>query len=99
MYDYYQQTKDYNIFPPTITRKLNGIDLTPKQYEQFSILVGSHRKQLLAPLFEGNTFKELQAAGHEEVVKYFQSLYKEGRAYAIEEFLTLYPEFQKEGDY
>jgi hypothetical protein len=96
LYDYYLQTKDYNIFPPAVRREVNGKPLTPEQYEQFSILVGSHRKQLLSAVVEGGVFEDLKAAGHEEMIKYLTEIYTEGRQYAIDEFVSIYPDFEKE---
>jgi hypothetical protein len=97
LYDYYNKTKDYNIFPPSLRREVNGQSLTPEQYEQFSILVGSHRKQLVAPFIENGSFQDLQAqeGGHKKLVDELTSIYNKGREIAIKEFVSIYPEFQK----
>lgn len=96
LYDYYLKTKDYNIFPPAIKREVNNKALTPEQYEQFQILVGSHRKQLISALVDGGAFESLKSAGHEETIKYLQALYNDAREIAVEEFVGLHPEFQKQ---
>ncbi len=95
LYDEYLKTRDYNLFPAVPKRELNGKPLNAEQYEQFSILVGSHRKQLAAAVFESSSFNSLKAAGHEEMIKYLQALYEEGRNIAVDEFVSIHPEFQK----
>lgn len=93
LYDLYNDTKDYNVFPPVVSRKLRGQQLTPKQFEQLQILVGSHRRQLVEG-FLYSEFEYLKSEGNGEVIKRLQQIYKEGREIGITEFESLYPEFQ-----
>lgn len=94
LYDYYNQTKDRNLFPPALRREVQGTKLTGEQYEQFSILVGSHRKQLVAPYLESGEFAEDKAQGVETVTKRLGKIYGAARKLAVTEFLNIYPDLQ-----
>jgi hypothetical protein len=92
LYDLYESTKDHNIFPPVLERELNGHDLTPKQYDDLQILVGSHRKQLTEQFINSGGIENRDNI--EGISKELGRLYEQGRDIGVHEFLNLYPDLQ-----
>ena len=94
----YQKTGDNELFPPKpkneFTYDGKKIQLNPKQYEQFQILVGNNRKSLAQPFLEGYTSNNTNEYNHDELVKDLQSIYNEGYNYAKDQFMELHPDLQ-----
>lgn len=97
LFDFYNETKNPNVFPPTVGRKLNGHELTPKQYEDLTTLIGQNRKLYVESYINGGDFQLQRMSGgkkegEKNVIKYLTSAYKKARAYGVAEFFQLYPE-------
>lgn len=90
LYDYYNKTKDHNVFPPSLMRKLGDTKLDGKQFEQLSILVGSHRRQLVEAYIENGGFENNNGS----IISDLKKIYQEGKDIGVTEFYGLYPELQ-----
>jgi hypothetical protein len=93
LYNLYKKSGEEKLFPPSIKRDLSGVDLTAKQYEQLSILVGSHRKQLVEAYITGNDLEKMKK---DKVIDKLQKKYKQGYILGLTEFMKLNPDVQKE---
>jgi hypothetical protein len=95
----YLKTRDTDLFPPqpknTFTYDGNKITLTPKQYEEFQIIVGNQRKSLAEPFLEGATLQGLNELSHDELVKELKSYYEQGYDFGKEQFMSIHPELNQ----
>lgn len=95
----YLKTRDTELLPPqpknNFTYDGNKINLTPKQYEEFQIMVGNQRKSLVAPYLEGATQQSLNEVSHDELVKDLKKYYEQGYDFAKEQFMSIHPELNK----
>lgn len=100
IYDDYKRTKNTKFFPPTIKPTLNGEKLTTKQIEQLEVLVGQARKNMALPFIHngailGGYEKRYKDLSDEEKIDALSVIYEEGYQQGVEQFLTIYPEFEK----